>query len=266
MIGLTLMQRKFYELVMSVVLLLGVFVLSKIDINDTKIHKNTLSNNITSVSEGSKKISESSNVLVGNTDIQNSKKYVVVIDPGHGGIDSGKVAINGKYEKEINLAISKFLKEYLENNNIEVYLTREDDNGLYKENDKNKKSSDMKKRCAIIDTKNANVAVSIHQNSFTDDSVKGAQVFFYTHSAQGKALASIIQQSIKDNVDKDNTRTEKSNDSYYILINTSCPTVIVECGFLSNDEEAQLLSSKDYQMIMAKAIGDGIIDYLQNVN
>lgn len=258
--GLTFMQRKFFELVMSVVLLLGVFVLSKVDINSMNLQKtHNIDNTLTSNDEDdnyNKDIINTNNVL------EPEKKYIVVIDPGHGGIDSGKVAINGKYEKEINLIISNFLKEYLENNNIEVYLTREDDNGLYEETDKNKKSSDMKKRCDIIETKNANVAVSIHQNSFTDEAVKGAQVFYYTHSSEGKELASVIQQSIKSNVDNENTRIEKANDSYYMLINTPCPTVIVECGFLSNEEEANLLSSSEYQQLIAKAIGDGIIEYL----
>lgn len=186
---------------------------------------------------------------------------VVVIDSGHGGIDPGKTSSDGILEKEINLAISYKLKAYLEKAGMKVVMTRTDDSGLYDESDVNKKSADMKKRCDIIKECNADIVVSIHQNSFQSSSVKGAQVFYYKHSAKGKQLAQSIQQAFKEYLDEDNKRVEKADSTYYMLVHTSAPTVIAECGFLSNPEEAKLLTDEEYQDKVAMAIYYGIIDY-----
>ncbi len=189
--------------------------------------------------------------------------YVIVIDPGHGGSDPGKVGCNNILEKDINLAISNELKSCLEEQGIKVIMTRTDDAGLYSEEDSNKKAADMRERCRIIEENAADIVVSIHQNSYTDSSVAGAQVFYYKHSKSGAELAQIIQDSLKNNVNPDNNRLIKANDSYYMLIHTKCPTVIVECGFLSNPGEAEKLSEEDYQKQIAEAISDGIKEYLQ---
>ena len=264
------MQRKLLEVIMAVLMIAAVWILSQTDIRIkstyTKAREDIDSNSIYITDEQSinndiytdninRQESDANNTT------ENSYTKTVVIDPGHGGMDSGKVGINGRYEKEINLEISIHLKEYLEKEGFKVYLTRDSDAGLYLDSDSNKKASDMKKRCDIIYSEKADIAVSIHQNSFTDEAVRGAQVFFYTHSEEGKKLANIIQESIKNIADPDNTRTEKANDSYYMLINTKCPTVIVECGFLSNREEADRLSQEEYQILIAKAIGEGIKAY-----
>lgn len=190
-------------------------------------------------------------------------KIVVVIDPGHGGSDPGKVGINDALEKDINLAIAMKLKELLENEGYEVVLTRKDNNGLYKDSDTNKKVADMKKRCEIIENAEADIVVSIHQNSYTNESVSGAQVFYYKNSQEGKKLAAAIQEALKNYLDEDNNRVEKANDSYYMLLHTPCPTVIVECGFLSNYEEAQALITEDYQQKVAQAIMMGIEEYFR---
>lgn len=187
-----------------------------------------------------------------------SEPKVVVIDPGHGGIDPGKVGVNGSLEKDINLAISMKLKECLLEKGYEVVMTREDGEGLYTENDVNKKAADMNRRCEIIEGSGAKLTVSIHQNSYTDADVSGAQVFYYKHSVQGKKLAEILQEQLKDKLDKENNRMCKSNDSYYMLIHTSCPTVIVECGFLSCPGEEARLADEAYQQMIAQAIAEGI--------
>lgn len=187
--------------------------------------------------------------------------YSIVVDPGHGGADPGKVSDTGVLEKDINLEIALLLKEEL-GSDYKVILTRESDVGLYSENDTNKKVSDMRERCRIIEEEKADMLISIHQNSYTDTEVKGAQVFYYTHSAEGKKLAETIQSSIKEIASPDNQRVSKSNNDYYMLLHTSCPAVIVECGFLSNPNEAELLGSKEYQKLIAKAIKKGIEDYL----
>lgn len=187
---------------------------------------------------------------------------VVVIDPGHGGEDPGKVGIDGSLEKEINLSIARKLKELLETEGIKVYLTRESDSGLYKDSDTNKKLADMKARCKIIDECNADIVVSIHQNSYSQESVSGAQVFYYQYSEEGKKLAAMIQAELKNGLDTENTREAKSDSTYYMLLHTPCPTVIVECGFLSNSNEAALLNDEEYQEKIATAIAKGVGIYL----
>lgn len=189
--------------------------------------------------------------------------YCVVVDAGHGGIDPGKVGVNGELEKDINLQIANELKTQLEGMGLKVLLTRTDDNGLYQESDANKKAVDMRARCEFITQSKADIAVSIHQNSFTDASVCGAQVFYYTHSDNGKKLADCIRQQILSNTDEANDRPIKANDSYYMLINTPCPTVIVECGFLSNYADAGNLCDSNYQQILAQSIANGVLDFLE---
>ena len=193
-------------------------------------------------------------------------KQVIVIDPGHGGADPGKVGINTALEKDINLSISFKLKTYLEEKGYEVVLTRTDDNGLYSLEDNNKKRADMKKRVSIINETNPVMAISVHQNSFSQASSKGAQVFYHVKSEEGKKLAECIQEQMKLIINDGNKRVAKSNDTYYMLKNTSCPTVIVECGFLSNPTEADLLLDDAYQGKVATGIVEGINAYLANQN
>ena len=199
--------------------------------------------------------------------VQQSKvgeeKTCIVIDAGHGGTDPGKIGINGKKEKDINLQIAKELKKKLEKEGIEVVMTRESDEGLYNSSSRNQKVDDMKKRCKIIDEAKPVFTISIHQNSYPEEYVKGAQVFYYGQSQEGKELAEILQESMVQQLDKENHRTAKANESYYLLKKTESPTVIVECGFLSNSEEAKLLADKDYQKKVAEAIHTGIKKYLK---
>lgn len=189
-------------------------------------------------------------------------KLTIVIDPGHGGFDPGKVGVTGALEKDINLSIALKLKKLLEENDVQVIMTRETDVGLYSEGDSNKKANDMRKRVELINTSDAVIAVSIHQNSFTQEKIKGAQVFYYTQSPEGKAFASIMQKQLKDTLKDGNKREAKSNDNYYMLKKTVCPIIIVECGYLSNYEESALLVTEDYQEKLAWAIHLGIMSYI----
>lgn len=182
--------------------------------------------------------------------------------PGHGGDDPGKVGINGALEKDVNLEIALLVKQFLEAQDIKVVLTREDGDGLYDSGASNKKVQDMKRRIALIDETSPDVTVSIHQNSYPEEYVHGAQVFYYTGSVVGKELAETIQKQLVEKVDKENKRQVKANDSYYLLKKTSVPIVIVECGFLSNKEEAQKLCTRQYQEKIAWAIHMGIVQYL----
>lgn len=190
------------------------------------------------------------------------KGAIVVIDAGHGGFDPGKVGVSGALEKDINLEIALRLKKILEENDIKVLMTREEDKGLYEEGDKKKKASDMRKRVELINNSKAVVAVSIHQNSFTQESSKGAQVFYYENSEEGKQLGEVLQEQIKNSINDGNHRVAKANDSYYMLKKSNCPVAIVECGFLSNYSEEKLLQSEEYQEKMAWAIHLGILQYL----
>ncbi len=190
------------------------------------------------------------------------EETVVVIDAGHGGADPGKVSTEGIQEKEINLEIARFLQTWLEEKGITVVMTRETDVGLYSEGTSNKKMEDLQNRCSIIDEANAVIAVSIHQNSYHDSSVNGCQVFYCSGSEEGEHLAECIQSSMIALLQPEKERTIKANDSYYLLLHTQTPTVIVECGFLSNFSEAQKLSSEEYQEQTAEAIGEGIFKYL----
>lgn len=186
----------------------------------------------------------------------------IVIDSGHGFFDGGKIGVSGTEEKKINLAISQKLKSYLEQQGFEVRMTREDDKTLYDGQRPTDKKEDMRKRVALMNAEGCILAVSIHQNSFTEERYKGAQVFYYKPSEGSRKLAEAIQQSLIEFQNPDNTRQAKANEDYYLLRKETAPTVICECGFLSNAEEEALLKSEAYQDKTAWAISIGIMRYL----
>lgn len=190
------------------------------------------------------------------------EQICIVLDAGHGGDDPGKIGINGVREKEVNLAITQKVKYYLEANGIKVILTRVGDEGLYDANAENKKVQDMKRRIAIMEETKPLATVSIHQNSYPEEYVKGAQVFYHKDSKAGEKLAAILQESLRSRLAPENHRQIKANDSYYLLKKTQIPTVIVECGFLSNSREAALLSEEEYQDKVAWAIHMGVMQYI----
>ena len=197
-----------------------------------------------------------------SSDRVEKKTITIVIDPGHGGRDPGKVGVNNALEKDINLSIAHKLKNLLEKNDINIIMTREEDIGLYSEGVSNKKREDLNARVDIIKDNGVDLAISIHQNSFTEEYVKGAQVFYYSKSQQGKLLAEIMQTQIVETIADGNHRKAKSNNNYYMLTKAECPLVIVECGYLSNIREAALLVNEDYQEKMAYAIHLAIMRYI----
>lgn len=207
----------------------------------------------------------SDNTDTPNTDA-NQNKISIVIDAGHGGNDPGKIGCGNILEKDINLAIALLLRDSLTKENINIILTRETDCNLADENSTNQKRADMQKRCEIIYNTNPVFTISIHQNSYPSPEVAGAQVFYYTDSTEGCALATTLQTSLRDGLNPQNHRQPKANDSYYLLKKTPTPTVIVECGFLSNPSEASLLATSEYQQKVVDAITSGILRYLQENN
>lgn len=184
----------------------------------------------------------------------------IIIDPGHGGWDPGKAG-SITDEKDINLEIALLLRDYLLSGGAEVSLTRENDTALGKT-----KSEDMKKRTSHAQNGDADIFISIHQNSFPSESARGAQVFYFNGSEKGEALAECIQQRLVTFADKTNKRKAKENGSYYILKNTTAASVIVECGFLSNPTEEKSLNKDEYQKKLAWAIYMGIWDYFDGEN
>ncbi len=195
---------------------------------------------------------------------QKSDNTIVVIDAGHGGFDPGKIGINKAIEKDINLSIAIKLKTLLEFHDIKVIMTRDEDKDLTSNSRsiQDMKKDDLNKRIKIINSSDTVVAISIHQNSFTQSSARGSQVFYYENSEKGRVLAEIIQDCLKETMRDGNHRLAKPNNTYYLLKNSECPLVIVECGFLSNKDEAEFLCNDEYQSRIAWAIHLGVMEYL----
>lgn len=199
-------------------------------------------------------------------DVSGKDVPVVLIDAGHGGKDPGKVGVNEVLEKDVNLYIAMRLKCLLEQNGVSVVMTREEDKDLASEQASNRKNEDLKARAALAEDTSPVVMVSIHQNSYPEEDVDGAQVFYYSGSKAGKQLGTMIQESLKREIDDGNHRAAKANKEYYLLKKAACPAVIVECGFLSNPVEAALLATEEYQEKIAFAIHLGIMEYINTVN
>lgn len=189
------------------------------------------------------------------------RKNTVVLDAGHGGGDPGKVGVGDVVEKEINLTIAKKVEQLLKKEKVKVIMTREGDAMAVGEGSTGTKAADMKERVRIINDEAPQLAVSIHQNSYQDAVVHGAQVFYYSGSSEGEEAAKVMQNALLA-VDADNTRQAKANNTYYLLKRTEVPTIIVECGFLSNPEDAANLCSEEYQDKVAEAICKGILEII----
>ena len=193
------------------------------------------------------------------------KQQTILIDPGHGGSDPGKVGSGSILEKDINLSLSLQLKKILEKEKFKVYLTRDGDYNLASSTS-NVKISDLKNRKQQIFDLEPAAVISIHQNSYPSGEVSGAQVFYYQGASDSKLLADSIQSALIKGLDPSNRRQAKSNADYYLLRDNPYPTVIVECGFLSNAEELKKLQSKTYQKKAAKCIRDGLKKYLKQIS
>ena len=189
----------------------------------------------------------------------------VVIDAGHGGIDGGALGISGNvYESDINLEIAFKLQAYFKTAQIGVIMTRSDKNGLYGSTESGFKKRDMLKRKEIIEASGADMVISIHLNKYPTNSRKGAQVFFKQDCEKGITIANCIQKQLNTNINLNRSYSTLKGD-YYILNCSNIPSVIVECGFISNAEEEQLLITADYQDKLAYNIFAGAIDYLTGI-
>ena len=193
------------------------------------------------------------------------QRPTILLDAGHGGRDPGKVSVQGVLEKDINLAIVMKIKQLLANHPVNVILTRKEDKDL-STTDTNYKNSDLDNRIRLIQEASPVLAVSIHQNSYPDSSVIGAQCFYHKESEQSRQLASLLQQQIILTTSQTKIREIKNNESYYLLKYSPVTTAIVECGFLSSPEEEALLTNPDYQDKLAWAIHLGILQYLNSIS
>ena len=191
----------------------------------------------------------------------------VILDAGHGGEDPGAVSdYSGIKEKDINLAIAKKVQSLLSSQNVSVKMTREEDKLEYTPETTNivqKRRQDLVRRKKMMDQNTNGIIVSIHLNKFPQTQYFGAQTFFANTSPQSQELAKLIQKKLRENVDPNNTREALAKkEPIIILKNVKNPTVVVECGFLSNQEEEKKLASPDYQDKLALAISEGIKEYL----
>lgn len=195
---------------------------------------------------------------VGINNIQTRK--TVIIDPGHGGIDVGTVGIDGSLEKNINLSISLDLYDFLMVSGINAVLTRDGDYEVYRAGEQRTKS-DLYNRMDYINSIPDSILISIHQNHFENEAEWGTQIWYSPNDEKSPTLADKILNSVKRNIQPENKRiNKKSDDSYYILYKAQKPSVMVECGFVSNKNENKRLQDKEYQRDMAYSILAGICE------
>lgn len=190
-------------------------------------------------------------------------KPTVIIDPGHGGDDGGAISDSNILEKNINLNVSLLLKELFISNGFDVTMTRESDTALYDSDiTDNKKQNDLKNRVEVFNSSQNNIAISIHQNKFTEKQYSGTQIFYSANNDKSQKLAENIKSSVVTLLQPDNQRECKlSGSEIYVLDNAQVPAVLVECGFLSNDAEAEKLNDKAYQTKLAYCIYLGFLEY-----
>lgn len=197
--------------------------------------------------------------------------YLILIDPGHGGMDGGASGNDGTLEKNINLAIAEKLAKTVEQYKCAAVLTRENDNWLCETEEgsiRSRKTADLKARRELIRKYNPDITVSIHLNSFKEDpGVNGAQVFYPSKNGseevlqQCRALAETIQEKMNETLQKEEPRTAIVRDGVFIFKEVERPMIIIECGFISNPEEAEKLKTDKYQQELAQCIVAGIAEF-----
>lgn len=196
--------------------------------------------------------------------VESDNSRIILIDPGHGGIDGGAQSKNGTIEKDINLQIALKLKETLINKGYTVYMTRDEDEGLYQKGStiREKKRDDLNKRVEKKIETNCDIFVSIHQNMFAQSKCYGSQVW-YSSNEKSEKLANIIQDSLKEIIKDNNKRVAKPAGEAYLILRDKFEgaSILVECGFLSNPEEEIKLKSEEHQNLIVDAISLGIDRY-----
>ncbi len=216
-------------------------------------------------------ITQNSNSLLKNNSLEQVSSipvstHTIILDAGHGYPDGGAVGTDGSIESDLNLNIVLKLQTLLESSNCNVILTRSDENGIYEttaDSIRKQKISDMENRVKIANNSNAELFLSIHQNKLPQSQYSGFQTFFKNKDETSKQIAENIQTSLDNFIKKEKSRTIKSISGIYLTKNVNIPLVIVECGFLSNEQENKLLQTDEYQNELAWSIYIGIMDYFQ---
>ena len=193
---------------------------------------------------------------------------VIILDPGHGGVDGGAVGPGDVLEKDINLAIALILRDMLKATGFEVVMTREDDRSIHDEDItgvRRQKTSDLNNRLEIVERHSPNaIFLSIHQNRFRDASSRGAQIFHSPNHPDSERLARILQDTIIEMIQPENTRDiKKAGDNLFLMDRAKCPAVLIECGFLSNIQDTKNLTDPEYQKQLSFAIFVSVLRYLE---
>lgn len=193
------------------------------------------------------------------------KNMVVIIDPGHGGRDNGAIGLTGTEEDDINVSIALKLRRLIEQAGGVALTIREDDSGLYTESKRTgRKHEDLTNRQKLINESGADIVIGIHLNYFPQSQYYGAQTFYEEDDERSRRLAEYIQKEMIHIMDRGNDRKIKPRSDTYIFKGNDIPGALVECGFLSNPEEEQLLKQEHYQEKLAWCIFTGVIEYLES--
>lgn len=203
-----------------------------------------------------------------NKELQAGDK-IILIDAGHGGMDGGASSKSGTTEKDINLSIATKLKESLQKTGYKVVMTREVGTQLYSSGGtiRERYNEDLKKRCDLKKSSNCDMFISIHLNHFSESKYYGAQVWYSSYK-DSTMLAGIAQKNLRIDLEPSNKRVQKpAKNSYKILREyDTMPSIIVECGFLSNYEEEQRLKSEEYQQKIADSISKSVGEFFNNIS
>lgn len=196
---------------------------------------------------------------------QPTDKPVIVIDAGHGGLDSGAVGVTGVLEKNINLSIVLALRDMFEMSGFEVVLTRSEDISIHDPDVtgiRNQKLSDMENRLEIIKSYPDSIFLCVHQNNFTDPNYFGGQMFYNNNNSDNRTLAQIMQNKFAGLQPNNDREIKLCGDELYLLKSNTNPSLMIECGFLSNPEEEANLATWEYQQKVAFTIYSGVMEYL----
>lgn len=204
---------------------------------------------------------------------ENEIKRTIILDAGHGLPDGGATSTSNPniIESDLNLKVVLKLEELLKQSGINVILTRSNEYGIYNETAdtiRKKKVSDMENRVKLSKSSDAELFVSIHMNTLNNRSVTGFQVFYSDTNSNNnisKICANYIDENLKKNINETNTtKTIKEIKDIYLTKNLNLPLILIECGFLSNENESNLLNSDEYQQKLAWSIYTGLMDYFQS--
>ena len=194
-----------------------------------------------------------------------AERPVIVLDAGHGGLDSGAVGGNGTLEKDVNLSIVRILRDMLELSGFDVVLTRSEDISIYDagvEGIRNQKLSDMDNRLEIVQSYPDSIFLCIHQNNYTDPQYFGGQMFYNNNNPNNRTLAQIMQNKFAELQPGNASEIKLSGDELFLLKSNQNPSLMIECGFLSNPDEEARLSTWEYQQQVAFTIFGGVMEYI----